>query len=119
YGSMMRNALSSFEHIFVQDEASQQLLKTINFNEVTIAGDTRFDRVNHQLEQDNHLEFIKEFKNNQLCVVVGSSWPEDDEMLVKFINKHASSNVKYIIAPHNIKPNQIQDLVSKLNPKTV
>lgn len=119
YGGMMRNVLTSFEHIFVQDESSQKLLKSINFNNVTVAGDTRFDRVNHQLKQDNHLSFIEEFKANDLCVVIGSSWPEDEELVLPFINDHASNKVKYIIAPHNMKTNQIQDIIAKLKVKTV
>uniref|UniRef100_UPI00404A5509 3-deoxy-D-manno-octulosonic acid transferase n=2 Tax=Gelidibacter sp. TaxID=2018083 RepID=UPI00404A5509 len=119
YGGMMRNALRSFEHIFVQNEASKDLLNSINFKNVTVSGDTRFDRVYDQLLQDNSLPFIQTFKNNQLCVVIGSSWPEDEELLVKFINSHTSKNVKYIIAPHNMKGSQITNLVSKLVVKTV
>lgn len=117
YGGMMRKALSSFEHIFVQDEASQQLLKSINFNDVTIAGDTRFDRVSDQLHQNNTLPFIEEFKQDSLCVVIGSSWPEDEAVLIPFINSHASKNIKYIIAPHNIKSTQIENLKEKLGDK--
>ena len=118
-GSMMRNALSAFEHIFVQNEDSKKLLESINFNNVTVAGDTRFDRVSNQLKTDNKLTFIEEFKQDKLCVVVGSSWPEDEELLVNYINSNSSKNIKYIIAPHNIKQNQIQNLTSKLNVKTV
>ena len=118
-GSMMRNALSAFEHIFVQNEDSKKLLKSINFNNVTVAGDTRFDRVSNQLKIDNKLTFIEEFKQDKLCVVVGSSWPEDEELLVNYINSNDSKEIKYIIAPHNIKQNQIQNLTSKLNVKTV
>lgn len=119
YGGMMRQALSAFEHIFVQDEASKVLLKTIDFNHVTIAGDTRFDRVFKQLEQDNALPFIESFKQEQLCVVIGSSWPEDEKLLVPFINENSSKNIKYIIAPHNIKMQQIENLVANLKLKTV
>ena len=118
-GSMMRNALSAFEHIFVQNEDSKKLLESINFNNVTVAGDTRFDRVSNQLKTDNKLTFIEEFKQDKLCVVVGSSWPEDEELLVNYINSNDSKEIKYIIAPHNIKQNQIQNLTSKLNVKTV
>lgn len=118
-GSMMRNALSAFEHIFVQNEDSKKLLESINFNNVTVAGDTRFDRVTNQLKTDNKLTFIEEFKQDKLCVVIGSSWPEDEELLVNFINSNDSKEIKYIIAPHNIKQNQIQNLTSKLNVKTV
>jgi 3-deoxy-D-manno-octulosonic-acid transferase len=116
---MMRNALKTFEHIFVQNETSKSLLNTINFNNVTVSGDTRFDRVSDQLLQNNQLPFIETFKNQQLCVVIGSSWPEDEELLVKYINNHTSKNVKYIIAPHNMKSLQIANLISKLDVKTV
>jgi len=119
YGGMMRKALTAFEHIFVQNETSKSLLNRIYFQNVTVSGDTRFDRVSDQLLQNNQLPFIETFKNQQLCVVIGSSWPEDEELLVKFINNHASKNVKYIIAPHNMKGSQISNLVSKLEVKTV
>ncbi len=119
YGGMMRNALKAFEHIFVQNVSSKSLLDSINFNNVTVSGDTRFDRVYDQLHQNNNLPFIEAFKDNQLCVVIGSSWPEDEELLVKFINTQASRNIKYIIAPHNIKTSQIANLTSKLEVKTV
>ncbi len=119
YGGMMQNALTAFEHIFVQNEASKNLLHAIHYKPVTVSGDTRFDRVSDQLLQDNSLPFIQEFKDEKLCVVVGSSWPEDEELLVKFINNHASKPIKYIIAPHNMKGTQIDHLVSQLEVKTV
>lgn len=119
YGEMMRKALSAFEHIFVQDKNSETLLKTINFNNITIAGDTRFDRVSDQLNQDNSLPFIEAFKGKNLCIVIGSSWPEDEELLIEFINNNTFENVKFIIAPHNIKTNQINNLQSRLKVKTV
>jgi len=119
YGARLRNALSVFEHIFVQTEVSQQLLKTINIENVTVSGDTRYDRVLQQLEFDNTLDFIAEFKQNKTCMVIGSSWPEDEEFLVPYINENTSQNVKYIIAPHNIKASQIENLVKNLQPKTV
>jgi 3-deoxy-D-manno-octulosonic-acid transferase len=119
YGALMRKALVSFDHIFVQDINSKNLLNTLNYNQVTIAGDTRFDRVSNQLNQDNRLPFIETFKGDNLCVVIGSSWPEDEELFIKYINENSSKGVKYIIAPHNIKMNQIKELVSKLTVKTV
>lgn len=119
YGRLMRTALSAFEHIFVQDAASKLLLENHDITNVTVAGDTRFDRVTDQLKQDNSLPFIESFKQNQLCVVIGSSWPEDEEVLIPFINQQTSNSVKYIIAPHTIKPSQISNLRSKLKVKTV
>lgn len=114
YGSLMRKALSAFEHIFVQNISSEKLLKTINFSNVTVSGDTRFDRVSNQLLQNNIIDFIAEFKQESLCVVIGSSWPEDEAILIPYINQNASSNIKFIIAPHNINPNHIEGITSKL-----
>lgn len=119
YGKQMKTALQAFDHIFVQNESSKTLINSIGFNNITVAGDTRFDRVANQLEQNNVLDFISEFKNNQLCIVVGSSWPEDEAQLIQFINNTPHKNVKYIIAPHNIKSSQIANMVSNLKVKTV
>lgn len=119
YGGFMKNALFAFEHIFTQDERSKFLLNNINYNQVTVSGDTRFDRVYSQLEQNNHLDFIEQFKDNKLCIVAGSTWPEDEVYLVDYINKLHSENIKFIIAPHNIKVNQIKKLKQSINKKTI
>jgi len=112
-GKWMQKSLFAFKHIFVQNKESQMLLKNIDYKDVTITGDTRFDRVSNQLNIDNSLEFIKIFKQNKLCVVAGSTWPEDENFLVNFINSD-QSDTKYIIAPHNIKSNQIENLKKSL-----
>lgn len=119
YGKQMKTALQAFNHIFVQNESSKTLINSIGFHNITVAGDTRFDRVANQLEQNNVLDFISEFKNNQPCVVIGSSWPEDEAQLIQFINNTPHKNVKYIIAPHNIKSGQIAHLVSNLKVKSI
>ncbi|GAA4233095.1 glycosyltransferase N-terminal domain-containing protein [Postechiella marina] len=119
YGSELRAALFSFEHIFTQNENSKNLLESINYKHVTVTGDTRFDRVFSQLEQDNTLDFIQEFKQDNICIVAGSTWPEGEALFVNYINTQASKNTKYIIAPHNIKHTQIQQLKNSLEVKTV
>ncbi|SFN54163.1 3-deoxy-D-manno-octulosonic-acid transferase [Bizionia echini] len=118
YGGFMRQALFAFEHIFVQDKNTQKLLKSINYNKTTLTGDTRFDRVFSQLSQNNELAFIEQFKNNQLCLVAGSTWPEDEALLIDYIN-HTNYNTKFIIAPHNIKSSQIEKLKKSLIKQTV
>lgn len=115
FGNKQKSALLSFEHIFVQNENSKALLNSIGYDAVTISGDTRFDRVSNQLQQDNTLNYIAEFKGDSLCVVIGSSWPEDESIFLPFINKHASANLKFIIAPHEINKTHISDITSKLN----
>ena len=117
YGGFYRNALNAFEHFFVQNSKSKDLLLKLGKSNVTVSGDTRFDRVASILNRDNSLEFIEEFKNNSLTIVVGSSWPKDESFLVSYIN--SSENVKFIIAPHNIKTEQIQALKNSIPKKTI
>ena len=118
YGGFYRKALDSFEHFFVQNSLSKDLLLPLGKSNVTVSGDTRFDRVAAILEKDNYLDFVTEFKNNQLTIVVGSSWPKDEKILVDYINS-MTHQVKFIIAPHNIKKEQIQELQKSIVKKTV
>ena len=85
---------------------------------ISISGDTRFDRVATILEKDNSLDFISQFKNDTLTIVIGSSWPKDEILLVDYINQ-TSEKVKFIIAPHTIKGEQIQELKNSITKKVV
>ena len=118
YGGFYRNALKTFDYFFVQNESSKLLLQKLGFENVKISGDTRFDRVVSILERDNSLDFIKQFKNNTTTIVIGSSWPKDENLLVNYINQ-TNENVKFIIAPHNIKAEQIQELKNSISKKTL
>lgn len=118
YGGFYRNALKTFDYFFVQNESSKKLLQSLGFNNVKISGDTRFDRVVSILERDNSLDFIKQFKNNTTTIVIGSSWPKDESLLVNYINQ-TIEKVKFIIAPHNIKSEQIQELKNSITKKTI
>ncbi|CAM1344226.1 3-deoxy-D-manno-octulosonic acid transferase [Tenacibaculum amylolyticum] len=119
YGKWMRSFLTAFDHLFVQNENSKKLLNTINYNNVTVSGDTRFDRVYEILQQDNTLDFINEFKYNTYTVVAGSTWKEGEELLVNYINEHASENEKFIIAPHTINSKKINELRNSILKKTI
>ncbi|MEO8253349.1 MAG: glycosyltransferase N-terminal domain-containing protein [Flavobacterium sp.] len=118
YGQFYRKALDTFTYFFVQNEVSKKLLLQLEKTNVIISGDTRFDRVTTILEKDNSLDFISDFKNNTLTIVIGSSWPKDENLLVAFINS-CTENVKFIIAPHNIKTEQIQQLKNSITKKTL
>lgn len=117
YGGFYRKALDAFDHFFVQNSNSKELLLQLGKTNVTVSGDTRFDRVTAILNQNNQLDFIEEFKNNTLTIVVGSSWPKDETLLVNYIN--SSNNVKFIIAPHNINTDQIANLKNQISKKTI
>lgn len=119
YGSWMRKKLTSITHFFVQDQTSERLLKSIGFSNTTISGDTRFDRVYEIVNQSNSIDFIEIFKNNQFTLVAGSTWNADENMLVEYINKKAKPDDKFIIAPHNINQEAIQQLKSNIKTKTI
>jgi len=118
YGKFYRKALTTFDYFFVQNESSKKLLNGLGFNNVKISGDTRFDRVVSILERDNSLDFIEQFINNSQTIVIGSSWPKDESLLVHYINQ-TSEKVKFIIAPHNIKAEQIWELKNSIFKKTI
>jgi len=118
YGGFYRKALKAFTYFFVQNESSKEKIEAIGFHNVIVSGDTRFDRVNAILERDNTLEFIENFKNDFPTIVIGSSWPKDEALLAEYINQ-APEHVKFIIAPHNIKPDQITSLKSQITKSTV
>jgi 3-deoxy-D-manno-octulosonic-acid transferase len=130
YGGFYRNALRTFDYFFVQNESSKKLLQNIGFTNVKVSGDTRFDRVVSILERDNSLDFIEEFTNldsarfdneenkKATIVVIGSSWPKDESLLINYINQ-SSDDIKFIIAPHNIKEEQIQELKKSISKKII
>ena len=118
YGGFYRKALNAFDFFFVQNESSKQLLQSLGHQNVLVSGDTRFDRVSTILEKDNTLNFIAEFKDNKITVVVGSSWPKDEEIIAQYINEYSNENVKFIIAPHNIKAEQIAKLKALITKPT-
>lgn len=119
YGGKLKRALFTFDHIFTQDQQSRDLLKGIGLNKVTVSGDTRFDRVLNQLEQNNTLPFIETFKQDRLCFVAGSIWPEDEDILIEYINSQSSNNLKYVLVPHDIKTPHIEKLQQKIKLSSV
>jgi len=119
YGSWMRKSLKAFSHFFVQNQDSYNLLQNIDFKNITLSGDTRFDRVYEITKQDNHLNFIEDFVQNKYTLVAGSTWQKDETYLVNYINFHASENEKFIIAPHNIHKKTILALKASVHKKTI
>lgn len=106
YGGLMRRALGAFTHIFVQDTASKELLESIMPGRVSVAGDTRFDRVYDIAHTAKAIPSIETFAGNAHVVVAGSTWPPDELLLLRLINDN--KNVKFIIAPHEIEPARIE-----------
>ncbi len=114
YGSFYRKMLSYFDHFFVQNKESRALLATRGFSNVTVAGDTRMDRVIEIAGQAGPIEAVEKFKGENKVLIAGSAWPDDLEVLLPLIND-TSVELKYIIAPHEINTNKIETFRQKLN----
>ena len=114
WGKWYRKMLHSFEHIFIQNETSARLLEQAGIKHYTVSGDTRFDRVAEIARGAKKFEIVEKFKGKNVTLIAGSTWKPDEELLAAFINN--SSNVKFIIAPHEVTPaniNRIQELLKK------
>jgi 3-deoxy-D-manno-octulosonic-acid transferase len=101
YGKWYRNVLRCYERLFVQDEASKKLLAEYGIQNVEVCGDTRFDRVLEIQKNARLFPELESFVNGgHPILVVGSSWPEDEAIIIPYFNAHPE--IKLIIAPHEI-----------------
>ena len=118
YGKWYRKVLECYEYLFVQDEESKKLLAEYGVNNVIVSGDTRFDRV---LEIQQHSRLLPEIegfvKDGKPILIVGSSWPEDEKIIIPYFNSH--SEIKLIIAPHEIHREHLLYIQSLLNRPSV
>lgn len=117
YGGMYRKVLSYFTHIFVQDDASRELLLKYGVTNVSVFGDTRFDRVQDVYKNTKQVPMVDLFVNNnrsdnQLTMVAGSSWQQDEEVYLNYFNEHPE--LKLIIAPHEIHKDHLMHIESML-----
>jgi len=105
YGGFFRKILFRFSHIFVQDKQSMDLLKRTGIENVSVAGDTRFDRVVMIADSAKDIPQIEQFKGEERMFLAGSSWRQDEEIIARYINLYPQK-MKWVFAPHEIdKPN--------------
>jgi 3-deoxy-D-manno-octulosonic-acid transferase len=109
YGLFFRNILYRFNHIFVQDSQSRDLLKNIGIENVTIAGDTRFDRVVQITGSAREIPQLEQFRGNQKLLLAGSSWKPDEEIIARYIKENPGT-LKWVFAPHEIDEANIERL---------
>ncbi len=112
YGSFFRKILKNFTHLFVQNTISADLLKQAGIQNVSITGDTRFDRVFEIASNRKRIEIIENFIKDKLVFVAGSTWKPDEDIIFQFMNLPGNKNVKYIIAPHEIKNENIKRIIN-------
>lgn len=113
YGSWQRNMLKSFNHFFVQNESSKKLLEDHEIDQVTLSGDTRFDRVFQIAGNAKPFPLIEKFKGTGGIFIAGSTWPPDEELILELMASKPKG-IKFIIAPHEVHKTRIDELMKKL-----
>ena len=114
YGAFYRRILHYFTHLIIQNQESASLLKRINFDNISIAGDNRIDRVIDIIEHSNRFPEIEFFLDKRDAIIVGSAWEDDFEVILPVINDH-EIDLKFIVAPHEIKPAIIKKLIQQID----
>lgn len=116
YGKWFAKQLKNFEHFFVQNQQTANLLNKIGYKNVTISGDTRFDRVMTIANNAKSFTEIEKFcEGNQKIILAGSSWIADEKIIEKAIK---NLDVKLIIAPHVVGENHINE-IQQLFPEAI
>ncbi len=108
-GAWFRKQLSAFTHFYLQDEKSVRLLNSIGYFNVTLAGDTRFDRVFEVAANVNQNDLIKQFVADKKMLIVGSSWMEDEAI----VSSIKLAPLKLIIAPHEVNKAHLDSMVDR------
>tara|TARA_R110002049_G_scaffold16388_12_gene65369 strand:- start:7566 stop:8783 length:1218 start_codon:yes stop_codon:yes gene_type:complete len=106
YGGWFRRQLSAFNHFYLQNKQSGELLRSIGFDNFSVCGDTRFDRVNELVTNAKPIKEIADFSANNYTIIAGSTWPKDEELLLEVVKKHPE--IKLIIAPHEINASHLK-----------
>lgn len=108
YGSWFKGNLSAFSHFYLQNNQSGKLLSSIYYENFTVCGDTRFDRVNELVNNAKPIQAIEKFSKENYTVIAGSTWPKDEELLLALIEQN--TDIKLVIAPHEIDENHLNKL---------
>lgn len=111
YGGMWRQALESFDTMFVQNDESKKLLAELGFDNVVVAGDTRFDRVAEIAAAARQIDIVERFRGESRLFVAGSTWGPDEELLIRLMNDNP--DIKFIVAPHEMDESRIVRLMNE------
>ena len=118
YGSWFRSQLENIHWFFVQNESSGGLIQSLGFENVTITGDTRFDRVSETAVHAGEFPLVKRFCGDANIIMGGSTWPKDEAMLIPLI-RVGSDKIKFILATHDVSPSRIHSLEHSLEMPSV
>lgn len=113
YGSAYKKMLNYFTFFFVQNLSSKSLMNKNGYNNISVTGDTRLDRVYENSLNPEKPSLIKKFTENKITIILGSSWPAEEKIITEFINS-TKKDFRFIIAPHNVNNTHIKEIETLL-----
>jgi len=113
WGKWYLKAIATYEHIFVQNQESFDILHKFGFINVSVSGDTRLDRVGEIADAAPRLDKLEIFCGGQKAIIAGSTWKEDEDLFIPYLNK-CQSGQKFVIAPHEVNPQSLERVCSAL-----
>jgi 3-deoxy-D-manno-octulosonic-acid transferase len=113
WGKWYLKAITTYEHIFVQNQESFDILHKFGFINVSLSGDTRLDRVGEISDAAPRLDKLEIFCNGQKAIIAGSTWKEDEYLFIPYVNK-SSHGQKFVIAPHEVTPQSLERVCSAM-----
>ena len=118
HGSLARHLLNFFDHFFVQDQDSRDLLTELGFHQSTVIPDTRIDRVYAMMQQAEPLSLVQSFKGDQTLAIGGSTYEEEEAWLSRWYQA-LEQPPKLIIAPHDPSENRLEGIEKRFKGKTI
>lgn len=115
HATWLFEVLKDFKAIFLQDERSFDLLRSRHLENIELTGDTRYDRVKTTALASVTNQTLETFKAGQPLLLLGSSWPEEEDILMAFLNDAGYSRFKVIVAPHDVSAGHIMQLETMLS----
>ena len=119
WGKWFLNHLKGVSQFFVQNSQSKSILASHDITSVQVTGDTRIDAVYETQKLSKTNKLIEAFIENEKCIVFGSTWGKDHDLIIQFLNNYKNKDVKFIIAPHEINPVEINRLKALINLRVV
>jgi len=113
WGKWYLKAIATYEHIFVQNQESFDILHKFGFINVSVSGDTRLDRVGEIADAAPRLDKLEIFCGGQKAIIAGSTWKEDEDLFIAYLNK-CPSGQKFVIAPHEVNPQTLERVCSAI-----
>tara|TARA_B100000508_G_scaffold136157_1_gene128817 strand:- start:71125 stop:72336 length:1212 start_codon:yes stop_codon:yes gene_type:complete len=115
YAGRFKSMIKKFDHFFLQNETSASVLRSNGYENFTISGDTRYDRVILRAKEDRSNEIFEKWSRvDSKILVIGSSWPKDEQLLISLINKKQIEEL-VILAPHEVNTEHISSIEKQLS----